>query len=136
MSRRPITPPCEPLGGSGGTETSWHYSVDYCDIYQSFNDNQMCWHAGDGSGPGNTTSIGIEICVNNKATFNQACKNAAWLVAGLLKKHNLGIDRLVQHNRWSGKNCPAELRSGAWGVTWDDFHAMVKHELNSIDNTA
>ncbi len=61
--------------------------------------------------------------------FKQACRNAAWLTAHLLKRHNLGIEAVVQHFKWNRKNCPAELRSGAWGVTWEDFIAMVKENL-------
>ncbi len=115
--------------GSGGTRVSWHYTVDSNAIFQHFEDWQACWHAGDANGPGNNSSIGIEICVHDRAGFKQACKNAAWLTAHLLKRHNLGINRVVQHNRWNGKNCPAELRSGAWGVTWEDFLAMVDENI-------
>ena len=118
------------FNGSAGAQASWHYSVDAKEIWQSFEDRQMCWHAGDGSsGPGNSTSIGVEICVNDKAAFKKACENAAWLTAELLKRHKLTIDKVVPHNRWSGKNCPMELRSGAWGVTWADFIGMVKKAL-------
>jgi len=119
------------FGGSGGNQVSWHYSIDAKEIWQHFNDTQACWHAGDGSsGPGNSSSLGLEICVNDKANFKKACENAAWLTAELLKKHKLTVDKVVQHNKWSGKNCPAELRSGAWGVTWNDFIAMVKKALD------
>lgn len=114
--------------GSGGARVSWHYTCDSKGIIQHFEDNQACWHAGENVG--NTTSLSIEICVNDRAGFKQACRNAAWLTAHLMKRHNLGINRVVQHNHWSGKNCPAELRSGAWGVSWDDFLTMV------IDNLA
>ena len=116
--------------GSGGSQTSWHYSVDAKEIWQSFTDTQACWHAGDGtSGPGNSTSIGLEICVNDRAVFGLACQNTAWLTAELLKRHSLGIDRVVQHFKWNGKGCPAELRSGAWGVTWERFLEMVREYL-------
>ncbi len=111
--------------GSAGNTTSWHYTVDKDSIYQSFDDWRECWHAGDGNGPGNTSSIGIEICVNDQYGFKAACDNAAWLTAELCKRHSLFIDSVVQHNRWSGKNCPAELRSGEWGVKWNDYIAMV-----------
>ncbi len=110
-------------GGSAGARTSWHYSVDAESIWQHFEDWQACWHAGENTG--NTTSLSIEICVHDRTGFKQACKNAAWLTAYLLKKHHLSFDRVVQHYKWNGKNCPAELRSGAWGVSWDDFLTMV-----------
>jgi N-acetylmuramoyl-L-alanine amidase len=120
------------LGGSGGAQVSWHYTIDSKEIWQHFEDKQACWHAGDGTnGSGNSTSIGLEICVNDKASFRQACVNAAWLTAELLKKHSLGIDKVVQHNHWIVKDCPTELRSGAWGVTWDSFIAMVKNALSA-----
>ncbi len=112
--------------GSGGREASWHYTVDQLEIWQSFEDHQACWHASDGNGSGNMASIGIEICNNSKEGFVQACDNAAWLVAQLLHKHNLPIDRVKQHFDWSGKNCPYELRMGSWGIDWKGFMAKVQ----------
>jgi N-acetylmuramoyl-L-alanine amidase CwlA len=113
--------------GSGGSQTSWHYSVDNKEVWQSFEDTSMCWHAGNSIG--NATSIGIEICVNDRPNFPAACDNAEQLVADLLKRHNLTIDKVVQHNYWSGKNCPAEIRAGTWGVTWSGFLSKVKDYL-------
>jgi len=112
--------------GSGRREASWHYTVDATEIWQSFDDRRMCWHAGDGNGPGNASSIGIEICVNDESGFAKACDNAARLAAMLLRKHNLPVEHVVQHNRWNGKDCPAELRSGRWGMTWRHFIEAVQ----------
>lgn len=110
---------------------SWHYTVDDHSIFQSFEDYVQCWHAGDGKGPGNTKSVAIEICVNEDGDFVQAVKNAAWLVAKLLKDHP-GAD-VVQHNHWSGKNCPAQLRSGSHSITWNGFVAEA-HGVINVDN--
>ena len=119
------------FNGSGGGEASFHYCVDGKEIWQMFEDNQVCWHCGDGAnGTGNNNSIGIEICVNDRAAFQKACGNAAWLAAELLKRHKLPIDRVVQHNKWSGKNCPMEIRGGQWGVTWTQFIENIKKNLN------
>ncbi len=112
---------------SGTEKISWHYTVDKSEIWQSFEDKQECWHAGNPTG--NSTSIAIEICVNDKLGFEQACDNAAWLTAELLKKHELTTDKVVQHFKWSGKNCPEEIRRGTWGVTWDSFIAKVREYL-------
>jgi len=112
--------------GAGGREASWHYTVDADEIWQSFDDRRMCWHAGDGKGPGNVSSIGIEICVNSQSGFPKACDNAAWLTAQCLYVHGLLPDAVKQHYDWSGKDCPAELRSGKWGVTWADFLQAVQ----------
>jgi len=116
--------------GSGGLQKSWHYTVDSDSIYQSFEDIRRCWHAGDGNnGPGNASSIGIEICVNSREGFRQACKNAAWLTSELLHTYGLDVVNVVQHNIWSGKNCPELLRSGRWGITWHNFLDMVRDWL-------
>ena len=49
---------------------SWHYTVDDHAIVQHLPDYETAYHAGDGkAGPGNTTSIGIEICVNAGGDF-------------------------------------------------------------------
>ncbi|MDR1914404.1 MAG: N-acetylmuramoyl-L-alanine amidase [Clostridiales bacterium] len=118
--------------GSGGAQTSWHYTVDDKEVWKSFEDNQMCWHAGNTAG--NQTSIGIEICDNNKSVFRQACDNTAQLTADLLKKHNLTVNKIRQHYDWSGKNCPAEIRSGTWGITWTEFLQLVeKYYCNAAD---
>lgn len=112
--------------GAGGASKSWHFTVDDTVIYQHLPTNEVGWHAGDGRGPGNTKSIGIEICVNSDGDYNKAKKNAAWLVARLMRQHNISIGNVVQHNKWSGKNCPRRLRQeGKWG----EFIDMVKKEL-------
>ena len=87
-------------------------------IYDScMPDGERAYHAGDGgSGPGNATSIGIEICVDASGNFEQAKANAAALVLLLMAKHGIPLDRVVQHNHWNGKDCPKTIRAtaGAW----------------------
>ena len=96
---------------------SWHYTVDDHAIVQHLPDYETAYHAGDGkAGPGNTTSIGIEICVNAGGDFAQAQANAAALVRLLMEEHGIDIEHIVQHNHWNGKDCPKTIRStpGAW----------------------
>ena len=96
---------------------SWHYTVDDHAIVQHLPDYETAYHAGDGKdGPGNTTSIGIEICVNAGGDFAQAQANAAALVRLLMEEHGIDIEHIVQHNHWNGKDCPKTIRStpGAW----------------------
>jgi N-acetylmuramoyl-L-alanine amidase CwlA len=83
--------------GSGGRKASWHYTADKDEIWQSFEDTQMCWHTGNARG--NAHSTGIEICVNDRDGFPIACANAARLTARLLLKYNLPLDRVVQHHK-------------------------------------
>ncbi|MEK3890261.1 N-acetylmuramoyl-L-alanine amidase [Bacillus sp. FSL K6-3431] len=110
---------------TNGFTASWQYQVDDKVIIQSYPDSVRCWHAGDGNGKGNMESIGIEICVNPDSDFKKAVANAAELVKHLMKKHNIPLTNVVQHNRWSGKNCPTNLRSGAKGINWSGFIYLV-----------
>lgn len=112
------------LAKADSTYLSWHYTVDDKDIIQHIPDDEIAWHAGDGNKPdgGNYAGIGIEICINPESDFEVAKQKAAELVAHLLAKHNLPISAVKQHYDFSGKNCPATIRSKG---QWDSFIAMV-----------
>lgn len=104
---------------------SWHFTVDDKRVIQHLPLDEVGWHAGDGgNGPGNRTSIGIEICENSDGDRAMAEKNAAEVVAQLLKELGLSIDKVVQHNKWTGKNCPHILRGRSGG--WENFLVQVK----------
>lgn len=106
-------------------QMSWHYTVDDHAIVQHIPDGEKAWHAGDGAnGPGNSQSIGIEICVDAGGDFERAQENAASLVRLLMKEHDIGIGNVVQHNHWNGKDCPHTIRHTAGG--WDNFLSLVK----------
>ena len=119
---------------NNGSSATWHYTVDDKQVIQHYLDTRQCWHAGDGSGKGNTESIGIEICVNSDGNFNKAIENAVELVKELMAKHNIPITNVVQHSHWSGKNCPNNLRSGRKGITWNSFLTMVKGKTKPPDS--
>ena len=106
-------------------QMSWHYTVDDHAIVQHIPDGEKAWHAGDGAnGPGNSTSIGIEVCVDAGGDFERAQENAAALVRLLRKEHGIGLGNVVQHNHWNGKDCPYTIRHTAGG--WDNFLSLVK----------
>ncbi|MBU5267695.1 N-acetylmuramoyl-L-alanine amidase [Virgibacillus proomii] len=109
-------------------QASWHWQVDDKIAIQSFEDNIKCWHAGDGNGPGNTQSIGIEICINSDGDYRKAVENGAELARILLDKYGLGVEDLRQHHDWSRKNCPAQIRANKDGISWSDFKRMVSGE--------
>jgi len=104
---------------------SWHYQVDDKEAVQSYSHAVRCWHAGDGFGLGMHT-IAIEICVNADGDYDKAVRNAAQLVRHIRASDPDVGDELVQHNRWSGKNCPTNLRNGSKGLDWGDFVALVE----------
>ncbi|NGP59924.1 hypothetical protein FLT15_16915 [Paenibacillus thiaminolyticus] len=112
------------LNGSGGAQKSWHYTVDDREVYQHLRDDEQGWHAGDSSGPGNTTSIGIEVCMFQGMDEPKAWQRAAELIALLCKRHGLGVDRVVPHKRWSGKACPSRILP-----RWNEFVKMVEKEM-------
>lgn len=111
-------------------EVSFHYAVDDIQAIQAILTNRNAWHAGDGgSGKGNRASIGIEICYSEYGgdKYDKAEANAAELTAQLLQEYGFGIDRVKQHNFWSGKNCPHRIREEG---TWDAFLAKVQSHMN------
>ena len=114
-----------------GVDYSWHWQVDDKEAIQSYSHDVKCWHAGDGKGKGNTQSIGIEICVNPDSNYKKAIENGARLTAKIMKDENISISKVVQHNYWSGKDCPHEIRKGKDGITWDKFLQLVKYYLNN-----
>ncbi|MDR1354123.1 MAG: N-acetylmuramoyl-L-alanine amidase [Oscillospiraceae bacterium] len=110
---------------------SWHYTVDDHQIIRHIPDCEIAWHAGDGrkADGGNMSGIGIEICVNKNSNFRVAVTTASKLVAFLMKKHGLGIDRIRQHHFFSGKNCPFTIRKYDF---WDRFLEMCNEEFKQI----
>lgn len=114
-------------GNGSNTYVSYHYVVDDKEIYQLLPDNEVAWHAGDGGqGTGNRKSIGIEICENSDGDILKATNNAVELTAYLMKKHNISINNVVQHNKWSGKNCPNRIRKSD-PYNWTTFKNKVQN---------
>jgi len=116
---------------NNGSSATWHYTVDDTQIIQHYEDSVQCWHCGDGRGEGNLNSIGVEMCVNSDGDFNKTILNTIELVKHLMNKHNIPIENIVQHNKWSGKDCPANIRSGK-PISWGGFINMIKN-TNSND---
>jgi N-acetylmuramoyl-L-alanine amidase CwlA len=116
-------------GGGGRFETSAHVVADALESIQLIPTDEQAWHAGDVLG--NTTSVGGEICVNDRAGYPIACRRMAKFIARWL--HEVGLQpidgvTIRKHGSWPGtthKQCPAHLNAGDWGVTWADFIAMV-----------
>jgi hypothetical protein len=56
------------------------------------------------------------MCFGGSVDFERSLRNAIMLHAGLIAAKKWSPDTaLVQHNRWSGKDCPRQIRSrGRW----------------------
>lgn len=109
-------------------QASWHYTVSNTDVIQSFDDSVRCWATNDGrtANGGNMTGLQVELCINSDGNYKQTVKTGAKLVAYLMKEHNLTIDKVKQHADFFNKNCPAQIRAGKEGITWDKFIDMVE----------
>ena len=118
------------LQARSGVGYGWHWQVDDKEAIQTHDHSFKIWNAGDGRGKGNTESISIEICVNSDGDYNQAVENGAKLSAMILKEENIDISKMVQHNYWTGKNCPEQIRACKNGICWSDFVEKVKGYLN------
>lgn len=110
-----------------------HYYVDNRCAWQNLPLNLHGWHAADGKGDGNMKTIAIECLMSN--SYNDTDKksedNCARLAAALLRRYNLGIDRLYTHNHWySKKYCPAYILPH-----WNSFKNKVASYMNKLDTS-
>ncbi|PEF43824.1 N-acetylmuramoyl-L-alanine amidase [Bacillus cereus] len=117
---------------------SWHFTVDDKQIYQHLPTNENGWHAGDGNGPGNLQSIGIEIAVNQDGDYNKALENAKRLAGYLMNKEGIPASNVVKHQHWSGKKCPDIMISRGnfagfvQGVQW---YANMNNVIEGLTET-
>ena len=72
---------------------------------------------------GNNNSVGIEMCVNTSGDIYTSYQVNAQLVADILVRNGLALDRVKQHNTFDGKNCPQVMRAGNF---WSTFMKMVE----------
>ena len=102
---------------NNSSSTSYHVAVDDKEVVIAAPFNRNCFHAGDGrNGTGNRKTIGIEICYSKSggSRFDEAEKNAAQYIAGLLKAYGWGINRVKRHYDWSRKYCPHRTMDRGW----------------------
>jgi N-acetylmuramoyl-L-alanine amidase len=113
------------IKGSAAGSTSWHYTVDDKRIVQHIPTNEVAYHAGDGAyGPGNSTSIGIEICMNSDCDYPKAEANAVDLIRYLMVSEHIGIEGVVPHKHWIDKNCPSQILP-----RWDQFIITIQQGM-------
>lgn len=116
---------------SNDNQVSFHYAVDDKEAVQGLPLNRNGWHSGDGAdGAGNRKSIGVEICYSKSGgeRFEKAEKNAAKLVAALMRHFNIPLSNVRTHQSWSGKYCPHRTLD----LGWDRFVKMIEKEFESF----
>ena len=113
---------------------TWHFTVDDGQAIQSLPLNIQGEHA-DHDGPGNKTSIGIEICeFGSRARQTAAIDRAARLTAHVMHEKGIPLDHVVPHYHWTqvhfgntNKNCPIILLDGGKpGARWEAFLRKVR----------
>lgn len=117
-------------GNMGGV--SVHYYIDETDCWQLLREDEMGYHAADGFGPGNGTSLAVEIIMKGDKSKDdrEAEDRGALLAAILLRKHGLSILRLKTHRDWYPKKyCPAYILPH-----WNDFVKRVMDYTHAMDH--
>ena len=111
--------------------TSWNYVVDKDYAVRCVPENEVAWCQGDGNGDGNMTTISIEICDNADGDIRKATDNAVELCADILRRNGITNvnGHLFQHNYWTGKDCPYDIRRGN-PYDWGTFCNKVQQALN------
>lgn len=108
----------------------WHYTVDEKEAILSIPIDEIAEHSGKRLG--NDTTVAIEICDNIDGDSLQATNNGAKIAADILvsQGHNKAIwnQNIFQHNDWSGKNCPEQIRKGN-PYNWEEFVKRVNEYM-------
>ncbi len=113
---------------TNNNQVSYHYAVDDKEVIQGLPIDRNAWACGDGAnGKGNRKGIQVEICYSKSggARFENAEKNAAMLIAKLLKERGWGIDKVKKHQDFANKYCPHRTLDKGWA----SFINMVKDYL-------
>ena len=110
------------------SHVSWHLTTDEDFIYQHIPFDEIAWHCGDGSGPGNYSSIGNEKCMHQGADREKIEQNSIALYNYLMKELNIPITNVHPHQHWSGKYCPQLIlnKYGSFRPFRDKIEAALK----------
>jgi len=112
---------------------TWHFTVDDSVTIQHLPLNERGEHA-DFDGPGNLTSIGIEMCEHRGNNLGFTIDKTARLAAYLMHTQDIPLRNVVPHYHWPregrnppNKNCPHFLLdNGKPGRKWKVFLRKVE----------
>ncbi|VEU82816.1 Ig-like domain-containing protein [Acholeplasma hippikon] len=117
--------------------TSWHYTIDDIDIYQHIPEDEVAYHAGDGSnlpgqgsytGGGNRNGIGIETSVALTDDLWRVWQRTAKFAAEALVRWNLPRTHLKYHRDFSGKICPNVLITSGL-IQYFELFADIEYKI-------
>ncbi len=102
-----------PDNAGNSQQLGYHLTLDDKVLIQMIPLNEVTWHAGDSGGDGNMRSIACELCVNVDSDREKSRELAAIVSSGV--SNAMDLNTVVQHNHWSGKDCPMLIRQiGYW----------------------
>ena len=84
-----------------------------------------------GNNGGNRNSVSMETCVHPGSDYTKTFINAAKLSTYIAIKYDLSVDRILQHNSFSGKNCPQAIRQSGYWANFKDLCASIKFGLEN-----
>ncbi|BCI60656.1 N-acetylmuramoyl-L-alanine amidase [Solibaculum mannosilyticum] len=119
-------------------QVSFHIAVDDVEAVQGIPLDRNAWHAGDGAnGTGNRQGIAVEICYSKSggSRFEAAERNAAELIAQMLKERGWGIDKVTKHQDYSGKYCPHRTLDMGWQRFLDMVQGHMSGNSSGSGNT-
>lgn len=128
-------------GGNRIGYLTWHFTVQDNVAIQHLPCREQGEHA-DFDGPGNNTSIGIEMCEHRGNDIGLTIDKTARLAAYLMYTYGIPLNHLVPHYHWPRispyikdphKNCPHFLMDGGRPRgTWQWFLNRVNLHYNRL----
>lgn len=115
-------------GGRAGINSPGSYNAifDGTKIIISQRFDELVGHAANHTG--NVTSYGFEQAGHGPSyDFNKSLEVGYWLHAGVLQSMGRTAKAaMYQHNYWSGKHCPAQIRNrGIWSKVEDEVDKRI-----------
>lgn len=119
---------------NNNSEVSYHFAVDDIEAVQGIPLDRNAWHAGDGNGTGNRSTIAVEICystADDESLFAEAEENAALLCAMLCRDYGWTTDNVKRHYDYAPnhKYCPHKTMD--WG--WERFLSKVQEYMDELE---
>lgn len=121
--------------GRNNNQVSFHIAVDDKEAIQAIEFDRNAWHAGDGgTGTGNRKYIAVEICYSKSGgnKFLAAERNAAKVVADLLKLYGWGTEKIKAHRDFSGKNCPHRTDMNSFKTLVSNYLEINSNEIYRV----
>lgn len=128
------------VNGAEGRQASVHAVIDDTECWILLPLNEVGWHAGDGAGPGNYSTVALELCqqramVNDPKRWRRAIQNAAEFMGRVAARKGADDVGKLHHDYSSYKKwCPAVLLDrpsdmAFYRSEYKRFHALERKAM-------